>query len=125
MVKKYTLSFGQIIKLQDNLVEVIVEPEIEFNMDMVAEYHAWLLENLNAPFAILINKVNSYTYTFQAQMNIANLPEIKAMAVVSYSKASEESTSVLIEMPRKSKWNIHIFEDRDIALNWLQLELER
>jgi hypothetical protein len=120
----FELSFGQFIKLQDNLVEVIVHPNVEFNMMMIAEYHDWLLENLEAPFGILVNKKNSYTYTFEAQMNIANLPEIKAMAVVAYSKATEESTNVLIDMPRKSKWNIHIFDDRDIALNWLQLELD-
>ena len=121
----FDLSFGQMIKLQENLVEVIVNTDVEFNMIMIAEYHDWLLENLVAPFGILINKKNVYSYTFEAQMNIANLPEIKAMAVVAYSKSTEESTNVLIDMPRKSKWNIRIFEDHDIALNWLQLELDK
>jgi hypothetical protein len=125
MPKAYNLSFGQLIKLQDNLVEVIVDTDVEFNMDMIAEYHTWMLDNLNAPFAILANKINSYTYTFEAQMNIANLPQIKAMAVVSYSKVTEESTNILIGMPRKTKWNIRIFADRETALNWLQLELAK
>lgn len=125
MPKVDNLSFGQIIKIQDNLVEVLVDADVEFNMDMIAEYHTWMLENLNAPFAILANKINAYTYTFEAQMNIANLPQIKAMAVVSYSKATEESTNVLIGMPRKTKWNIRIFDDRETALNWLRIELDK
>ena len=121
----FDLSFGQIIKLQENLVEVIVNTDVELNMNMIAEYHDWLLENLVAPFGILINKKNVYSYTFEAQMNIANLPDIKAMAVVAYSKSTEKLTNVLIDMPRKSKWNIRIFEDHDIALNWLQLEMDK
>ena len=125
MSETYRLSFGQIIKLQDNLAEIIVDSDVEFNMAMIAEYHSWLLDHLNAPFALLVNKKNPYTYTFDAQMNIANLPEIKAMAVVAYSKVTEESTNVLIDMPRKSKWNIRIFDERDLAMNWLQAELAK
>lgn len=123
MSETYKLSFGHIAIIQDNLAEVIVDEDIEFNMDMVAEYHTWLLNHLQSPFAILINKINPYTYTFKAQVNIANLPEIKVMAVVSYSKATEEATNVLIDIPRKSKWNIRIFQEREAALNWLQAEL--
>lgn len=120
----HEISFGQITKIQDNLVEIVVQADIEFNMDMIAEYHTWLLANLKAPFAILVNKKNPYTYTFEAQMNIANLPQIKAMAVVSYSTATEATTNVLIEMPRKSKWNIRIFDTSELALAWLRAELD-
>ncbi len=124
MLETFDLSFGQITKLQNNLAEVVVDAHVEFNMDMIAEYHGWLLYHLSAPFAILINKLNPYTYTFEAQMNIANLSEIKAMAVVVYSKITEESTNVLIDMPRKAQWNIRIFGNRDAALKWLQTELD-
>ena len=121
--KTNKLSFGQINKIQDNLVEVIINAGIELNMDMITEYHTWLLDNLDAPFAILINKKHPYTYTFDAQVNIANLAEIKAMAVISYSKITEESTNVLISLPRKNKWNIRLFDSRNLALDWLQTEL--
>ncbi|MCA9954876.1 MAG: hypothetical protein H6657_24195 [Ardenticatenaceae bacterium] len=125
MLESYALSFGQIIKLQDNLVEVIVDENVEFNMTMIHEYHSWLLANLKAPFAMLINKIHPYTYTFDAQISIGNLPEIKAMAVLSYSKITEESTNVLISMPRSNKWNIQVFQTRDEALDWLKDELDK
>jgi len=51
-------------------------------LDMVEEYHAFLLAHLVSPFSLLINKINSYSYNFDAQINLATLKEIKAMAVV-------------------------------------------
>ena len=125
MQKIYHLSFGKIIKLKKNLAEVIVSPDVEFDMEMIAEYHSWLLKNLEAPFNILINKINSYTYTFEAQMNIANLPEIQSMAVVAYSQQTEKTTNVLINLPRKQKWNIRVFNDRSEALRWLETEQDQ
>lgn len=123
MSENYILSFGRIIKLQDNLAEVIVNKDVEFNTAMIDEYHTWLLENLSAPFALLINKINPYTYTFDAQLNIANLPGIRAMAILAYSRVTEESTNVLISMPRKNKWNVRQFHLRANALSWLNDEL--
>jgi hypothetical protein len=115
----YELSFAKIIILQENVAEVIINEGIEINNEMVTEYHNFLLQHLTAPFFLLINKINSYTYTFDAQIKIASLPEIKAMAVVAYSKATEVATRNLASIPRNNAWNIQIFPDRDTALEWL------
>ena len=42
-------------------------------LNMVEEYHAFLLKHLVSPFSLLINKINSYTYSFDAQVNLATL----------------------------------------------------
>lgn len=117
------LPFAQLIKLDSDMMEVIVNEGVEMDVEMVNQYHAWLLENLTPPFGILVNKINGYTYTFEAQKILADLPEIKAMAVISYWQVSAQSTKSLKAIPRKIKWNMEIFNNRKEGLNWLNREL--
>lgn len=119
MITTYKLSFGQIHKIHENFAEVIINEGVELTMDLIQKYHHCLLENFTAPFVILINKKYKYTYTFEAQMNIASLSEIQAMAVVSYSNTTKQATEALIRLPRKIQWNIAVFSDRDAAVDWL------
>ena len=81
--------------------------------------HFLKLKNLKAPFAILVNKIHSYTYSFEAQMHLLNLEQLKALGVVSYTQVSEMSTKMLHSMPRAFEWNLKIFKDRDKAYDWL------
>lgn len=118
------LSFCKINAISDTVAEIIVNDGIEVTMMMVEEYHRWITENLSEPVGLLINKINKYTYTFEAQMNIANLPQIKAMAVVTYSNIAKVSTDSLNNLPREKKWNLQMFDDRDDALEWLEKQLE-
>ena len=115
----HELSFAKIILLEENIAEVIINEGIEIDNKMVTEYHDFLLRHLSAPFYLLINKINSYTYTFDAQIKIASLPQIKAMAVISYNRITEIATRDLASIPRDNEWNIQIFPDRDTALQWL------
>jgi hypothetical protein len=92
---------------------------------MVKEYHEFLLSYLVSPFSLLINKVNTYSYDFDAQVNLATLKEINAMAVVAYTRTTKTSTEYLQSLvPRKIDWNLRIFSNRDEALIWLRSEHE-
>lgn len=124
-MKTYKLPFLKLIKLRPDLVEVIADEGVELDIDMVKQYHAWLLENMTPPFGILVNKINSYTYTFEAQRKIADLPEIKAMAVITYTQISTASTKSLKAIPREIEWNLEIFDNRTSALDWLENELKK
>lgn len=116
----HQLSFGKAIKLDEDLAEIIVDESVVMNIKMVDEYHDWISSHLKDPCFLLINKVNSYTYTFDAQLKIATLPQIKAMAVVVYSSLSKITTQSLSEYPREKDWNVNIFNNRDDALSWLE-----
>jgi hypothetical protein len=116
----HKLSFGEITLLQENIAEVIVNDRVEFNLEMVAEYHEFLINKMKCLFSLLINKLNSYTYTFEAQQHLATLTDINAMAVVSYSNITELTTKSLIQVPREINWKIKIFNEREVALQWLQ-----
>ncbi|RMZ51422.1 hypothetical protein EB822_02805 [Flavobacteriaceae bacterium PRS1] len=116
----HKLSFGEITLLQEDIAEVIVNDRVEFNLEMVAEYHEFLINKMKCLFSLLINKLNSYTYTFEAQQHLATLTDINAMAVVSYSNITELTTKSLIQVPREINWKIKIFNEREVALQWLQ-----
>ena len=118
----YEFSFGKIIILQDDIAEVIVNEGIVFNIEMVAEYHEFILNKMKHPCSLLINKVNSYAYTLEAQQHLATLSQINSMAVVSYNVASETTTKSLVAMAREKPWELKIFKSRDLAFNWLELK---
>jgi hypothetical protein len=54
------------------------------------------------------------------QEYIATLTDINAMAVVSYSNITELTTKSLIQVSREINWKIKIFNEREVALQWLQ-----
>jgi len=117
----YQLSFAQITILSPDIAEVIVDDGIEMTLAMVTEYHNFLKAHLSAPFSLLINKINCYSYDFEAQINLGNIKEINAMAVVAYTKSAVLATRSLANGAlRKTAWNLEIFSDRQSALIWLE-----
>ena len=68
----HKFNFGSIIILHDNVAEVIINEGVELTLEMINEYHDFLLTNLSSPFFLLVNKIHSYTYSFEAQMHLLN-----------------------------------------------------
>ncbi|WP_219930765.1 hypothetical protein [Algibacter marinivivus] len=122
-MSSYKLSFGTINILQNNLAEVIVDEGVVMDEISVDEYHDFLLNNLEAPMGLLINKKNSYSYTFEAQKSIVHLDAIKSMAVVTQTSGAVMSTKTLINVNGNIYRNIKLFQERENALSWLYKEL--
>jgi len=124
----YELSFARIIIFEEDLAEVIINQGVEMTESMVDEYHDFLRRHLHAPFSLLVNKINDYSYDFEAQKKLAAIPEIHQMAVVAYKRSTENVTRLMTVIPREYEWKLKIFSDRDAALEWLredQLAIER
>ncbi len=122
-MNSYKLSFGTIKILQNNLAEVIVNEGVLMDEVMIDEFHKFLLKTLKTPFGLLINKIYSYSYTFDAQKTIAHLDEIKSMAVVANTSGAVMSTETLINVNGNINRNIKLFQEREVALSWLKKEL--
>ncbi|WP_040278690.1 hypothetical protein [Psychroserpens damuponensis] len=118
-MKVFILPYGKINILQDNIAEIIINQGIVMDTKMVNHYHDFLLENLKSPFSLLVNKEHSYSYKFDAQLQIANLKEVKSMAVVIYNLSAEMGTQILIDINKGNNWNIKLFKERQEALDWL------
>lgn len=117
----HILSFAKIVILKPDIAEVIINDGVVMDLAMVRQYHHFLISHLQAPFALLINKINEYSYDFQAQLAIGNIEQINAMAIVAYTRKSQITTHLLTETtPRKIAWNFHLFPERDMALEWLE-----
>ena len=121
----YDLSYAKIIILQDDIAEVIINDAVIMNAEMVKHYHEFLRSHLTSPFSLLINKVNKYTYDFNAQLELATIAEINAMAVIAYNRITELTTESLASYPRSKKWNLEIFLNRNDALAWLLSEQKK
>ncbi len=121
-MKTYRLSFGIINIINNELAEVVVDEGIKMDKVKVEEYHAFLFDNLEAPFSLLINKKHSYTYTFEAQKTIAHLEEIKSIAVVANTSGRVMSTETLININGNVHLNIKLFQERADAIVWLNKE---
>ena len=119
---EFELPFAKIIILRKDIAEVMINDGIEMDIRMVDQYHDFLLSHLRPPFSLLINKINSYSYDFDAQLKLATLKEINAMAVVAYNRITRVTTEILASYPRSEKWNLKIFSNRNKALVWLLSE---
>lgn len=118
----YELPFAKIMIIRDDIAEVIINEGVEMTKDMVEQYHGFLLSHLKPPFSLLVNKVNAYSYDFEAQAILGTLKEINAMAVVAYNRTTKITTEMLASYPREVTWNLRIFSNRDKALSWLLSE---
>lgn len=113
------LPFGHVQLLREDIAEVIIDEGVEMDLNMVKQYHQYLLDHLKAPFSVLVNKRNAYTYTFEAQQALSALSQSYASAVVVYSRLSHISTDYVISLPHSRHWNINLFSNRQEALQWL------
>lgn len=112
-------DFGQIIKLSENIFETIIDEGVEMTVPMMNEYHCYFKERANGEFGVLVNRVNSYTYEMEVQQKIGHMPNMKALAVLTYSKINELSTQLVYKLPSNRDWNLEMFRDKDAAINWL------
>ncbi len=124
-MESYELPYAKIIILQDDIAEVMINDGVNMDLEMVEHYHKFLLSHLRPRFSLLVNKINSYTYDFDAQLKLATLKEINAMAVVAYDRVTKITTESLASYPRREKWNLKVFSNREEALSWLLLEQKK
>lgn len=118
----HELPFGTITIIRKDVAEVIINKGVEMNDEMVEKFHHFILEKLTPPFSLVINKVNKYTYSFEAQKKLGSLRELKAIAVVTYTEISTISTKSVASFPREIKWNMKLFSNRNDAVDWIMTE---
>lgn len=124
-MKLYMLPFAKITLIRDDLAEVVMNEGVEINTKMLNQYHDFLLNHLRAPFSLLINKINTYSYTFDAQAKLATLEEINAIGVVAYNRVAIMALDSLASFPREVEWNMKVFTNYDDALTWVVAEQEK
>ncbi len=123
----HNLSFAKVIILNESVAEVIVGQGIEVSLEMSEEYNDFLAEKFPNNFAVLINKINDYDFSFEAKLNMASHENLKAIAVITYDKEGTKSVEDIAAMRQLDGWNLKVFDGlnlgRQDGLNWLENEL--
>lgn len=122
-LKQISLSFCDIVFLTDNIAEVTTHCGVEVGDAQVDEYHHFWETTMSAPFGVLVNKQNDYSYAFSAMRRIGALAMLRAVAVLHYSGKSQELQQLVNRVRPGNQLNMQHFFDRDRAIAWLQAEL--
>ncbi len=124
---KHRLSFGYFTLLTENVVEVTIDEGIELSLEMVEECDAFLKAHLSNDFGMLINLINEYTYSYEAQLTIGSYTGLKAIAYVYYSEESKRLINKINVIRANDNWNIRMFSGLELeweqAVQWLQHEV--
>lgn len=116
------LSFAQMTIIQQDLAEIVVNEGVEMNVSMVREYAEFLKSNLVSPYFILVNRLNSYSYTFNAQQLLSEIEGTYSFAITSYNRPSTLTSELMIANADNVQGNVKLFSDREAALAWLLSE---
>jgi hypothetical protein len=120
-MEKIILPFSKIFYSdKDKIAEIIINDGELICIQKTAFLHEALLNKFKSNFYLLINKKNSYCYTYKAQLNLADIPTIKAIAIVNYSKTSLDSSNYVMNFGKKSMIKHKNFYDKESALSWLK-----
>jgi hypothetical protein len=123
----HNLSFAKVNIISENIAEVVVREDIEISLEMSEEYDDFLTRNFPNNFALLVNKINQYDFSFEAKLSMASHENLKAIAVVTYTDEGKLSVEKLAAMRQLDGWNVKVFDGLNLGwqdgLAWLQNEL--
>jgi len=126
---KHRLSFASVKLINPNIAEVIVDEGVVISMEMVEEYEAFLGQTFQSEFALLVNKINLYDYSFEAKLSIGSHEKLKAIAVVYYNESAEQKASEIANLRQIDGWNVRFYSGLELGwqegVNWLEEELKQ
>ncbi len=124
---KHRLSFGYFTLLAENIVEVVIDDGIELSLEMVEECDQFFKAHIFGEFGMLINRINEYSYSYEARLSIGSYEGLKVLAFVYYTDECKNMFEQLIATRAYDQWNSQIFSGLELgwqqALGWLEQEL--
>lgn len=122
---EHRLHFCLIRVLDSDLFDVNVDEGVEFTPQLVDEMHnAFSVLAKGGKYAVLVHKVHSYSYTFEAQRRIFNQVGLVALAFYAPESPQRMAIESLLEVSRsESRVPIQTFIDPAVAIAWLREQL--
>lgn len=123
---EYRLEFCTVIHRDDDIAIIEIDEGVNLDADMARELVELTEKELgDRPFALLSNRIHSYSLSFDAMSALANLPNLIALAIVIYSNKSQllvETQNFFISTMKKRP--VKIFTEMEEAIDWLKGELK-
>lgn len=124
---KHRSSFGFFKVLPGHILEITPDSGVEISLEMVEECNDFISAHFKEGFGLLINRINRYSYSFEAQLSIGSYESLKATAFVCYSPECERATQKIQELRAVDRWNCKLFSGLELgwqqAYIWLKEEI--
>lgn len=124
MEKTVQGDYGVVHWLEDHLIEVVPKQGIEVSGDDLAFIYQGILERSQGYCALLINRENDYSLTFDAHQQLGNAEGLVASAYLVYSEASAQVAEYNAKLAHASRCPIAVFQSRKQAIAWLKEHLQ-
>ena len=122
---KKRLSFATMFDLGGNIFSIVVDEGVVIGLEHVDEYHHYLLsEGRGKNVGVLVQRLYSYGYTDSAKTILASLPQMQAIAVVTYDEESYEITQLIKNFNQAYGLSFEVFSDDALAESWLRRQME-
>lgn len=115
-----TLPFGEVRRIKNHLAEVVIFQGVTMTLQDVRLYNKTLTDMHSDTFGLIVNKRYQYTYTFDAQRELIDIPNLKAVAILVYTSASTHSTKAVLSVMRNKIEHVEIFSLRKDAIAWME-----
>ncbi|MGL1956547.1 MAG: hypothetical protein OCD00_04455 [Colwellia sp.] len=124
---KYQLDFGQINIINSNIAEITINKNIELSLEMVETTEQFFSDHFNDSFGLLINKINTYSYTYEAKLTMGSHEKLQAIAIVNYHDDGIVQSNRIAQLRQMDKLNFKTFSGLDLGwqegIDWLKKEL--
>ncbi|GAW95416.1 MULTISPECIES: hypothetical protein [Colwellia] len=125
---KHRISFADINIISASIAEVIVDEGIEVSLEMVEEHDNFIASIFKGSYGVLLNKINTYSYSPEAQYIMGSAENIVAIAAVNYNEQGQQSSKAIADKRVIDQLNFRTFSGLDLgwqqAITWLDQELK-
>ena len=125
----FITRFGHIKIITPNIAEIVINHGIEVSLEIVEEYEALMSEHFSDNYATLINRINNYSYAYEALLCVGSAKNLKAVAVINYGLDNEKQSKNVNIVQHIDKLNIKLFSGLELgrahAIDWLNAQLTK
>ncbi|QBY04689.1 hypothetical protein E2K93_09930 [Thalassotalea sp. HSM 43] len=124
---KYTMTFGMIHKVANNIVEIFLDENSVFNIETYKEYREFINQNFEKPYGVIINQVNKADFDNDVVTPIVKNEDVAGIASVTYWRENERVAKRFIKLAQDHRLPMRTFSAYQLgrmkARQWLELEI--
>ena len=119
---RYQLSFCEIEQLSDNIFEVTTAEGAVIDDICAKEANDFWLKLRKKPFCLLVNNINSFSFSFTGSIEIGKNPLRKKTAILLNNKKTENQVATTLDLKKTANFSeeTRCFNDRTKAIEWLK-----
>ncbi len=114
------LSFAEVEIFEKGIIKITPHEGVEISAEDIHETQRLIRSVPDA--RLLIDRLNSYSYSFEAIQAIRNYEGVRAAAIITYGYSSQVTAQFVRGDGGDSPYPMEIFTNKDDAIRWLLLQ---